>query len=70
MYKHLLTETQNHTLVIILNRPSVLNALNKELLMELGEVIEKLKSDEEVNSLTKAIGHRDFRLLLWTQLRQ
>ncbi len=48
MYKHLLTETQNHTLVIILNRPKVLNALNKELLMELGEVIKELTEKDEV----------------------
>ncbi|MEL6654724.1 MAG: enoyl-CoA hydratase/isomerase family protein, partial [Bacteroidota bacterium] len=48
MYKHLLTETQNHTLVIILNRPDVLNALNLELLMELAKVIEHLKADDDI----------------------
>ncbi|MFK7925621.1 MAG: enoyl-CoA hydratase/isomerase family protein [Bacteroidia bacterium] len=48
MYKHLLTEIQDHTLVITLNRPTVLNALNRELLMELGDVVEKLKLNDDL----------------------
>ena len=48
MYKYLITETQNHTQVIILNRPKVLNALNRELLQELGVAIEALKNDANI----------------------
>ena len=47
-YNNLLTQKKNHTLVIILNRPKVLNALKKELLEELLDAVEKMKEDEDV----------------------
>lgn len=47
-YSTLITEKKNHTLVIILNRPKVLNALKRELLEELLDVIEFMKDDEDV----------------------
>lgn len=51
MYQHLLTETKNHTLVIVLNRPEVLNALNQAMLRELGEAIQAMKTDPEIKGV-------------------
>lgn len=48
MYNTLITEKKNHTLVIMLNRPDVLNALKRELLEELYQVILEMKEDEDV----------------------
>jgi len=48
MYQYLITETKNHTLVIMLNRPKVLNALRRDMIRELADVIEKMKSDDQV----------------------
>ncbi|MEM7373422.1 MAG: enoyl-CoA hydratase-related protein [Bacteroidota bacterium] len=47
-YSTLITEKKNHTLVIILNQPKVLNALKKELLEELLTAIEHMKQDDDV----------------------
>lgn len=48
MYQTLITEKKNHTLVIMLNRPTVLNALSRQMLEELYEVITQMNEDEEV----------------------
>ncbi|MEO0896219.1 MAG: enoyl-CoA hydratase-related protein [Bacteroidota bacterium] len=48
MYKTILTEKRNNTLVIVLNRPKVLNALKVELLEELYDAVKKLNEDDEV----------------------
>ncbi|MEZ4829907.1 MAG: enoyl-CoA hydratase-related protein [Bacteroidia bacterium] len=48
MYNNLITEKKNHTLVIMLNRPQVLNALNRKLLEELYAVVLEMKEDAEV----------------------
>ncbi|MDX2250309.1 MAG: enoyl-CoA hydratase-related protein [Bacteroidia bacterium] len=48
MYNTLITEKKNHTLVIMLNRPQVLNALKREMLEELYAAINEMKNDPEV----------------------
>ena len=48
MYETILTDTKNHTLVIMLNRPKVLNALQHKMLQELKEAIEKMKDDDDI----------------------
>jgi len=48
MYNTILTEKKNHTLVIMLNRPKVLNALKRELLEELYDAVKKLNQDDDV----------------------
>jgi enoyl-CoA hydratase len=48
MYETLLTEKKNHTLVIMLNRPKVLNAINRKMLEELKAVVKQMAKDDEV----------------------
>ncbi|MEM6768142.1 MAG: enoyl-CoA hydratase-related protein [Bacteroidota bacterium] len=45
MYQFLITEPKNHTLVIILNRPKVLNALRRDMIYELQDAIKKFIGD-------------------------
>jgi len=47
-YKNLLLEINENIAVVTLNRPVKLNALNHQTLVELKEVFEKLKADENV----------------------
>ena len=47
-YKNILLDINEHVAVVTLNRPDKLNALNHETLVELKEVFERLKSDENV----------------------
>ena len=48
MYETILTDNKNHTLVIMLNRPEVLNALQRKMLVELNDAIEKMKDDDDI----------------------
>jgi enoyl-CoA hydratase len=48
MYETLITEQKNHTLVIMLNRPAVMNAINRRMLSELKEAVERMNEDPEV----------------------
>lgn len=48
MYEYLITEKKNHTLVIMLNRPDVMNALNRKLLEELDQAIDQMIADDDV----------------------
>lgn len=50
-YSFLLTQLQEGVLIIILNRPDKLNALNQTLLMELDDVFEFIVPSKEVKSV-------------------
>ena len=48
MYETILTDKKNHTLVIMLNRPKVLNALKRKMLEEIADAIAEMKNDPDV----------------------
>lgn len=48
-YQNILVDKKDRSAVVTINRPSVLNALNKDTLMELQEVIPLLEQDDEVD---------------------
>jgi enoyl-CoA hydratase len=50
MYQTLLTELDKGTLVITINRPDKMNALNKDVIEELGKVIEEVYNNSDVKS--------------------
>ena len=50
MYTTLLTELEKGTLVITVNRPDKMNALNKDVIEELGKVIDEVYTNEEIKS--------------------
>jgi enoyl-CoA hydratase len=50
-YNTLLTDQQNDILTITLNRPEVLNALNKNVLMDLHEVLTRYYEDTSVRGI-------------------
>jgi len=48
-FKHILFKKENRIGFVTLNRPEVYNALNRALLTELGEVIERIRTDSEID---------------------
>ncbi|MGZ5246768.1 MAG: enoyl-CoA hydratase/isomerase family protein, partial [Flavitalea sp.] len=50
MYKTLLTSIEKNILVITINRPDKMNAINKDVMQELGEAIAELQSNSEIKS--------------------
>jgi enoyl-CoA hydratase len=50
MYKTLLTSIEKNILVITINRPDKMNAINKDMMQELGEAIAELQSNPEIKS--------------------
>ena len=50
MYTTLLTELEKGTLVITVNRPDKMNALNKDVIEELGKVIDEVYTNDEIKS--------------------
>ncbi len=50
MYKTLLTSIEKNILVITINRPDKMNAINKDVMQELGEAIAELQSNPEIKS--------------------
>ncbi len=50
MYQTLLTELDKGTLVITVNRPDKMNALNKDVISELGKVLDEVYSNNEIKS--------------------
>ncbi|MDF2231000.1 enoyl-CoA hydratase [Albimonas sp. CAU 1670] len=50
-YANLIAETRDHVGLVKLNRPDALNALNQELLNELGEVLAKFDADDKIRCI-------------------
>lgn len=50
MYNTLLAEIENNTCIITINRPDKLNALNKDVIDELGKAIDEVYSNSEIKS--------------------
>lgn len=50
MYQTLLTDLQDGTLVITINRPDKLNALNKDVIEELSKAIDEVYNNAEIKS--------------------
>jgi enoyl-CoA hydratase len=50
MYQTLLTSLENGTLLVTINRPDKLNALNKLVFYDLEKVLEEIRSNEEIKS--------------------
>lgn len=51
MYSTLLTQIEEGTLIITINRPDKLNALNKEVIEELSQVMDMVYSNESIKSV-------------------
>jgi len=51
MYQTLLTELQEGTLVITINRPEKMNALNKEVIEEIGKAMDAAIADKAVSTI-------------------
>lgn len=61
MYKTLLTDLADNILTVMINRPDKLNALNKDVMSELGEVVEEIYSNKEIRSaIITGAGQRAF----------
>ena len=50
-YEHLLLDIQDHIGVIKLNRPEVLNAMNRKLFSEIDEAVTQLENDDDVHAI-------------------
>jgi enoyl-CoA hydratase len=50
MYTTLLTELSDHILTVTINRPDKLNALNRTVIKELGEVVQEIYENKEIKS--------------------
>ncbi len=51
MYQTLLTDLQDGTLVITINRPDKMNALNKDVIEELGKAMDEVYNNAEIKSV-------------------
>jgi enoyl-CoA hydratase len=50
MYKTLLTELSDNILTVTIHRPDKLNAINKDVMSELGEVVAEIYSNKDIRS--------------------
>ncbi|HSF96275.1 MAG TPA: enoyl-CoA hydratase [Thermohalobaculum sp.] len=50
-YENIIVETREHVGLITLNRPKALNALNSDLMRELGEALARFDADEAVGAI-------------------
>ena len=50
MYKTLLTELSGNILTVTVHRPDKLNAINKDVMSELGEVVNEIYSNKDIRS--------------------
>jgi enoyl-CoA hydratase len=51
MYKTLLTELEKGTLIITVNRPDKMNALNKDVIEDLGNALDEVYGNEEIKTV-------------------
>jgi enoyl-CoA hydratase len=51
MYQTLLTELEKGTLIITINRPDKMNALNKDVILELGKVLDDVYNNEDIKTV-------------------
>jgi len=51
MYTTLLTELENGTLIITVNRPDKMNALNKDVIEELGKAMDEVYNNSEIKTV-------------------
>lgn len=51
MYSTLLTAVENGTLIITINRPDKLNALNKDVIADLGHLLEDVYTNDEIKGV-------------------
>lgn len=59
-YTHILTETRGRVALVTLNRPQALNALNRVLLLELGQALSALDADPAVGAIVITGNERAF----------
>lgn len=50
MYKTLITQLENGTLIITVNRPDKMNALNKDVIEELGKAMDEVYSNNDIKT--------------------
>jgi enoyl-CoA hydratase len=50
MYRTLLTELDKGTLIITINRPDKMNALNKDVISEMGQVLDEVYQNDEIKT--------------------
>lgn len=50
MYQTILTELNNNILTITINRPDKMNALNKDVISELGQALDEVYNNDEIRS--------------------
>jgi len=61
MYKTLLTEIENGTFIVTINRPDKLNALNKDVFNDLDEVIDEIYQNRDIKSaIVTGAGNKAF----------
>jgi len=51
MYQTLLTELEKGTFIITINRPDKMNALNKDVIEELGKALDEVYSNDEIKTV-------------------
>jgi enoyl-CoA hydratase len=59
-YQNILIETQGRVGIIRLNRPNALNALNRALMIELGQAIDAYEADDNIGCLLITGGDKAF----------
>ncbi len=50
-YEHILTEEENGVGIVTMNRPEVLNAMNRQLTIELHDALQKYVEDDEIGCI-------------------